>query len=120
MNHKLSIDEYDALTLISNMPKGAKPNACVNRNAKRLSGIKLIAFRRDGGLELTESGREILFIKQCIDGLRTIAANPDASLPGPVMAFLQKKGHVTTDAASGRISISQRGQESLADIDANT
>ena len=120
MNHKLSIDEYDALEQISKLPKNAKPNACIGRNTKRLSGIKLITYRKDGSLELTEMGRQVLFIKQCIDGLRAIASNPEAPLSGPVATFLGKKGHIEIDPETGKTAISARGLECLADIDANT
>jgi len=119
MNHKLSIDEYDALEQISKLPKNVKPNACIGRNTKRLSGIKLVTYRKDGSLELTEMGRQVLFIKQCIDGLRAIANDADASLSGPVATFLGKKGHIEVNPETGKTEISVRGRECLADIDAN-
>ncbi|MEB0139392.1 MULTISPECIES: hypothetical protein [unclassified Undibacterium] len=119
MNHKLSIDEYNALELISKLPKNVKPNACIGRNTKRLSGIKLVAYRKDGSLELTETGRQVLFIKQCIDGLRAIAADGNAPLMETVATFLSKKGHIETDEVSAERRISARGIECLADIDAN-
>lgn len=118
MSHKLSIDEYDALEQLSKLPRQGKPNACISRNAKRLCGIKLMTYRKDGTLELTETGRQTLFIKQCIDGLRAIANDPDTVLPGPVATFLGKKAHVEVDATSGKLLITQRGRECLADIDA--
>lgn len=118
MSHKLSIDEYDALEQLSKLPRQSKPGACISRNAKRLCGIKLMAYRKDGTLELTETGRQTLFIKQCIDGLRAIANDPDTALPGPVATFLGKKAHVEVDAETGRLLITQRGRECLADIDA--
>ena len=119
MNQQLSIDEYDALEQITRLSKQSRPSACVARNTKRLSGIKLIAFRKDGSLELTEMGRQTLFIKQCIDGLRAIANQPDTALPTPVATFLGKKGHIEIQPDSGKMSISQRGRECLADIDAH-
>jgi hypothetical protein len=118
MKHKLSIDEYEALEQVSKLPKMTKPSICINRNVKRLTGIKLVAYRKDGGLELTETGREALFIKQCIDGLRAVAADPGCHLSDQVATFLGKKGHIVIDAASGLAEISERGRESLADIDA--
>ncbi|MFZ6653620.1 hypothetical protein [Undibacterium sp. TJN19] len=118
MSHKLSIDEYDALEQLSKLPRAAKPNACISRNAKRLTGIKLMAHRKDGGLELTDTGRQTLFIKQCIDGLRAIANDPETVLPGPVATFLGKKGHVEAVPDTDKLVISQRGRECLADIDA--
>lgn len=120
MNHKLSVDEYDALEQVSKLARGARPSACVARNTKRLCGIKLLAQRKDGGLELTETGRQILFIKQCIDGLRAVAADPAAKLSGPVATFLGKKGHILIQPESGQAEITQRGRECLADIEATS
>ena len=119
MNQKLSIDEYDALDQVSKLPRNARPSACVARNAKRLTGIKLLSHRKDGGLELTDTGKQILFIKQCIDGLRAVANDPASELSAPVATFLGKKGHITINAESGAAEISARGRECLTDIDAN-
>lgn len=119
MSHKLSIDEYDALDQVSKLARTAKPSACISRNAKRLTGIKLLTYRKDGTLELTENGRQTLFIKQCIDGLRAIANDPEVTLSGTVASFLGKKGHVIPNEETGRLEISPRGRECLADIDAN-
>lgn len=118
MNQNLSIDEYNALEEITKLPKGARPSACISRNSKRLIGIKLIAHRRDGSFELTENGRQILFIKQCINGLRAIAENPDFELSAPVATFLGKKAHIEIDADSGKHRITARGLECLVDIEA--
>lgn len=119
MNHKLSIDEYDALEQVSKLARGTRPSACVARNTKRLCGIKLLTQRKDGGLELTESGRQTLFIKQCIDGLRALASDPASKLSGPVATFLGKKGHIAIDPASGQPELTARGRECLADIEAS-
>jgi hypothetical protein len=119
MEHKLSQDEYDALAQVAKLVRGAKPSACVGRNSKRLSGIKLLAYRKDGTLELTENGRQTLFIKQCIDGLRAVVAAPGASLSQEVALFLGKKGHIAMNPESGLQEATERGRESLADIDAN-
>jgi hypothetical protein len=116
VNKELSIDEFDALELISRLSKNVKPNACVNRNVKRLSGIKLVCYRKDGQLELTEEGRATLFSKQCIDGLRALCSNSQAQLSKEVVAFLSKKSYITSSAEG--LQISQRGLECLADIDA--
>lgn len=118
MNQNLSIDEYNALEEITKLPKGARPSACIARNSKRLIGIKLIAHRRDGSFELTENGRQILFIKQCINGLRAIAEDPDFALSAPVATFLGKKAHIEIDAVSGKHRITARGLECLTDIEA--
>ncbi|MBI3713187.1 MAG: hypothetical protein HY253_09535 [Burkholderiales bacterium] len=120
MNQQLSIDEYDALEQITKLAKGARPSACIARNSKRLVGIKLVAHRRDGGFELTENGRQTLFIKQCIDGLRAKANDSAAVLSKPVIAFLAKKGHIDIDPVTEQTSISARGRECLADIDAQS
>lgn len=116
MNKNLSIDEFDALEQISRFSKNTKPTACVNRNAKRLCGIKFASYRKDGQLELTEEGRSVLFSKQCIDGLRAIMQNAATQLEPQVFAFLSKKSYIQTNADGAQIS--QRGLECLADIDA--
>jgi hypothetical protein len=120
MSHKLSIDEYDALEQVSKLPRSGRPSACVARNTKKLSGIKLLIHRKEGGLELTDAGRQILFIKQCIDGLRAVAADPSSELSAPVATFLGKKGHILANDESGQQEITERGRECLADIDANS
>lgn len=120
MNDKLTLDEFDALGQIGNGPKHGKPSACVSRNAKRLAGLKYVAYRKDGALELTEKGSQTLFIKDCIDGLRAISADPLAQLDAGVVLFLNKKGHMAPDPASGGYIITPRGQETLTDIDAGT
>jgi hypothetical protein len=117
MKDSLTIDEFDALTQIRNAPKNARPSACIARNTKRLSGLKFVAYGKDGSLALTEKGQQILFVKNCIDGLRAIAADPLAKLDADVMTFLGKKGHIA-GRAEGGFEISQKGRESLADIDA--
>ncbi|PRC92256.1 hypothetical protein [Solimicrobium silvestre] len=116
MNKDLSIDEFDALEQISRLSKNVKPTACVNRNAKRLCGIKLASYRKDGQLELTEQGNAALFAKQCIDGLRAVQSNPQAQLSADVAAFLGKKSYISSSPEGTQIS--QRGLECLADIDA--
>jgi hypothetical protein len=116
MNHKLSIDEFDALTQVSKLAKNTKPSACVARNTKRLSGIKYITHRKDGSLELTEVGQQVLFIKQCIDGLQAIANNSSTELTSAVTSFLEKKGHIVANPATGNFEISEKGRECLQDI----
>ena len=116
MNKDLSIDEFDALEQISLLGRNGKPSVCVNRNAKRLCGIKFASYRKDGQLELTEQGRAVLFTKHCVDGLRLVQQQPDAKLPPEVFAFLSKKSFIVSD--SDGTQISPRGLECLADIDA--
>ncbi|MFZ6644888.1 hypothetical protein ACO0LO_04185 [Undibacterium sp. TJN25] len=116
MNNSLTIDELDALQQISKLPKQGRASACVSRNAKRLAGLKFVAYERDGSLSITDKGKETLFIKHCIDGLRAISKDPLAHLSGDVANFLGKKGHITPRAEGG-FDITTRGSESLADIE---
>lgn len=117
MDDSLSIDEFDALTEISKAKKGERVSACVARNAKRLSGLKYITYRKDGQLALTEQGQQTLFVKRCIDGLRAVANDPSAKLDAGVVTFLSKKGHIASNASQDGFEITQRGRECLADID---
>ncbi|MCD6027023.1 MAG: hypothetical protein K0R08_1542 [Solimicrobium sp.] len=116
MNKDLSIDEFEALEYISLLSKNVRPNACVNRNVKRLCGIKLVSYRKDGQLELTESGKSALFAKQCIEGLRNLSHNSPTQLSVEVATFLSKKSYMESTSAGRRIT--QRGLDCLADIDA--
>ena len=115
MNKDLSIDEFDALEQIGCLSKHGKLSVCIMRNAKRLCGIKYASYRKDGQLELTDGGRQVLFAKQCIDGLRAVAADPHSQLSAEVAGFLNKKGYIVTGADGAQIS--SRGLECLADID---
>ena len=116
MQDALSTDEYDALGQVAAGSQGARPSACVARNAKRLSGLKYITYRKDGVLMLTEKGEQMLFIRQCIDGLRALLADPMSPLSPEVHTFLGKKGHVAPRAEGG-LELTRRGQESLDDIE---
>ena len=118
MNKDLSIDEFDALEQISRLGRQNKPTACVNRNAKRLCGIKFASYRKDGQLELTDEGRAVLFSKHCIEGLRAVKLHADAPLASEVFAFLSKKSYISSTEAG--VQISARGLECLADIDARS
>lgn len=113
----LTTDEYDALTQIGNGPGQGRPSACVARNIKRLTGLKYVSYQKDGNAALTDKGKETLFIKRCIDGLRAIAADPLAPLRTDVATFLGKKGHIAANPTTGGFNLTQRGRESLADID---
>ena len=117
MDDRLSTDEYDALEQIGKAVRGERPSACIARNSKKLNGLKFISHAKDGQLTLTDKGQQTLFLKQCISGLRAVAADPAASLSEDVAQFLAKKGHVIRDA-DGRLALTVRGRESLADIDA--
>lgn len=116
MNKNLSMDECDALEQISRLSKKTQLTACVNRNAKRLCGLKFARYRKDGLLELTEEGKSLLFSRQCIDGLRLVMQDPAAQLMPQVLSFLSKKSYI--NSSNDGLHISQRGMECLADIDA--
>jgi len=118
MNDGLTKDEYDALDEINSGSKPGRASACVARNSKRLTGLKFLAYGKDGSLALTEKGQQTLFLKRCIDGLRAISTNPFAPLAADVATFLGKKGHIARNAAGDGYEMTQRGTESLADIDA--
>jgi hypothetical protein len=116
MKHeKLSTDEFNALDEIARGIKG-RPSACVGRNSKRLSGIKLIKFERSGAIILTDAGRERLFLRRCILALRALAAAPGPVADKDVALFLGKKSHIVE--AEGGFAITDKGRESLADIEA--
>ena len=118
MEDRLSADEFDALEEIEHAPKRERPSARVARNAKRLAGLKYVAYAKNGQLSLTEKGEEALFVKHCIDGLRAVAADPLTALAPDVLTFLGKKGHIARREGADGYEITRRGLESLADIDA--
>lgn len=117
MNDVLTIDEYAALTEIQAAPRGGRPSACVARNTKRLSGLKYITHDKSGKLLLTDKGRQTLFVKNCVDGLRAVSGNPAAQLDAGVLTFLEKKGHIVRNAETGTLDLTERGRETIADID---
>lgn len=115
-NETLTTDEYDALGHIERGARHDRVNACVGRNAKRLSGLKMITYGKDGKVALTEKGAQLLFLRRCIAGLRALAADPAARLDADVALFLGKKSHIASDA-DGKHTITDKGRASLADID---
>ncbi|MDB5795972.1 MAG: hypothetical protein JWR25_2351 [Noviherbaspirillum sp.] len=118
MEDSLTIDEYDALEQIGRGTKRDTVSACVARNAKRLSGLKYVAYGKNGTLSLTEKGTMTLFVKRCIDGLRAVALNPGTQLNADIAAFLNRKGHIVpSQSAPEGFDITDKGRESLADID---
>jgi hypothetical protein len=117
VDDSLTKDEFEALAQISRAKKGERVSACVARNTKRLTGIKYVTVGKNGQLALTEKGQQTLFIKRCIDGLRAVANDADAALDADVATFLSKKGHIVPKASSQGFDITQRGRESLEDID---
>ena len=118
MSDDLTRDEFDALGQVSRREHRGRPSACVARNAKRLTGLKFLEYGRDGQLSLTEKGKQTLFIYRCIETLRALAADPNASVEADVAIFLGRKGHIVEKSDSKAYDITQRGRESLADIDA--
>lgn len=116
-NEKLTTDEYDALEHILRGARHDRVNACVGRNAKRLSGLKLVQYSKDGSVALTDKGQQLLFLRRCIVGLRAVAADPAAPLEADVAVFLGKKSHIAARDAGG-FDITAKGRESLADIEA--
>ena len=115
-NEKLTTDEYDALDFIRRGASHDRVNACVGRNAKRLSGIKLIKYERNGKVELTEKGQQVLFLRRCVETMRALAADPAAAVDADIQLFLGKKSHIAPRAEGG-FSLTDKGRESLADID---
>ena len=118
MNDRLTTDEYDALRQVAQGKKQERVSACVARNTKRLTGLKYMAYGKDQRLTLTEKGQQTLFLKRCVDALRAVSNGTAAALDADVAGFLLKKGHIAPAATPDRYDITQRGQESLADIDA--
>lgn len=116
-NEKLTTDEYDALGHIERGAKHDRVNACVGRNAKRLSGLKMIEYARDGKVALTEKGRQVLFLRRCISALRALTADSAAAIDADVALFLGKKSHIIALEGGGH-GVTDKGRESLADIDA--
>lgn len=116
-NEKLTTDEYDALEQVARGIKGDRVSACVARNTKRLSGLKLLSFAKDGRLSLTEKAQQELFLRRCIRGLRAVAADPLSVLETDVVYFLGKKAHIIARPDGAGYDISDKGRASLADID---
>jgi hypothetical protein len=114
-NEKFTQDEYDALYEVQRGIKGDRVSACVGRNTKRLSGLKLISIARNGRISLTDKGEQTIFLHRCVLGLRAVAAQPGATLDADVALFLGKKSHVL-QRAEGGFDISDKGRESLQDI----
>lgn len=114
-NEKLTQDEYNALAEVAQGLKGERVSACVGRNTKRLSGLKLFSIAKNGRLSLTDKGQQELFLRRCILGLRAVAADPATTLDADVANFLGKKAHI--QAREGGYDITDKGRESLADIE---
>jgi hypothetical protein len=119
MSNSLTRDEMEALEQIAKGPKGDRVSACIARNAKRLGGLKYVAYGKDGQLALTDKGKQTLFLNNCIKGLEAVCNDPLTPLSPDVALFLGKKGHIRPIAAGG-FEITQKGRESLADIAATS
>jgi Mn-dependent DtxR family transcriptional regulator len=116
-NEKLTGDEYDALELIRRGARTDRVNACVGRNAKRLSGLKLVQYAKNGSLSLSAKGEEVLFLRRCIEALRALEKDPASALDEDVLQFLGRKSHIAAREGGG-YELTERGRESLADISA--
>ena len=114
-DEKLTTDEYDALDHIRRGAKHDRVNACVGRNAKRLSGLKLIQYGRDGSVAMTDKGTQALFLRRCISALSQLAEAPSTQLEADVSHFLIRKSHII-ELADGGFGVTDKGRESLADI----
>jgi hypothetical protein len=116
-NEKLTTDEYNALEFIRGGARTDRVNACVGRNAKRLAGLKMIAYGCDGKVEMTEKGQQVLFLRACVEALTSLAQDPAAKVGGDVAQFLIRKSHIAPREEGG-FEVTARGLESLADIQA--
>jgi hypothetical protein len=114
-NEKFTQDEYDALYEIKRGIKGDRVSACVGRNSKRLSGLKLISIARNGRITLTDKGEQTIFLRRCVLALRALAEQPGAPVDADVALFLGKKSHIL-ERPEGGFAISDKGRESLEDI----
>ena len=117
MEDKLTKDEFEALAQIRRLKKGERESACVSRNAKRLTGLKYITSK-GGVFALTEKGQQTLFVKRCIDGLRAVAYSAPGVIEADVATFLSRKGLIAPRTVGEGFDVTERGRESLADIDA--
>lgn len=113
-DERLTGDEYDALEHIRRGAKGTGVNACIGRNSKRLTGLKLVKAERDNKLRLTDKGVEALFLRRCITALQALEIGPAAIEPD-VAHFLLRKSHIA-EADGGQYTLTDKGRESLADI----
>ncbi|WP_050465628.1 hypothetical protein [Herbaspirillum autotrophicum] len=120
MNNDLTKDEFDALGQVSRNEHRGRASACVARNTKRLTGLKFMEFSKAGHLSLTDKGKQILFIHRCIEALRALAADVQAQPDADVAIFLGRKGHIAPRDGAEGFDVTQRGRESLADIDAQS
>lgn len=114
-NEKFTQDEYDALNEIKRGIKGDRVSACVGRNSKRLSGLKLISIAHSGRISLTDKGEQTLFLRRCVQALQAVSDQPGVAIDADVALFLGKKSHILPREEGGFV-ISDKGRESLNDI----
>lgn len=114
-DQQLTIDELDALEFIRRGARTDRYNACVGRNAKKLAGLKLIQYGKNGSVGLTDKGTQELFLRRCIAALRALQADPLAPIDADVVQFLGRKSHIAVREEGGFI-LTDKGSESLADI----
>jgi len=114
-NEQLTTDEYDALELVRRGVKRDKAGACVGRNVKRLSGLKMMESTRDGRIVLTEKGQQVLFLRRCVQTLGALATDAQAPVDGDVVRFLSLKSHIAP-LESGGYALTDKGRETLDDI----
>jgi hypothetical protein len=114
-NEQLTTDEYDALELVRRGVKRDTAGACVGRNAKRLSGLKMLEYTRDGRIVLTEKGQQVLFLRRCVKSLVALADDPQAALDADVVRFLSLKSHIAPLEGGGHV-LTEKGRETLDDI----
>lgn len=119
MDDKLTKDEFEALDQIRRLKKGERESACVARNAKRLTGLKYVTGK-GGVFALTEKGKQTLFVKRCIDGLRAVAYAAPGDIGTDVATFLSRKGLIAPKTVGNGFDVTERGRASLADIDARS
>ncbi len=77
----------------------------------------MIEYARDGRVALTEKGRQVLFLRRCIQALRALSTDAQAAIDPDVALFLGKKSHIVALEGGGH-GVTDKGRESLADIDA--
>ena len=114
-NEQLTTDEYDALELVRRGVKRDNPGACVGRNLKKLSGLKMMQVGRDGRIALTEKGQQLLFLRRCVQTMKALANDQMAPVDADVGRFLSIKSHIAPVEGCGH-ALTEKGRESLEDI----
>ena len=118
MSSKLTKDEMASLIEVSRGLKSTRLSHAVFKNVKTLTGQKLCAYERKTGiLHITDLGKQMIFMTQCIDALRQLKLNPLLKVNGEALAFLLRKGHLATHDNEAGYFITTKGEESLLDID---